>query len=249
MRLSGKVAIITGGARGLGFSYAKRVAMAGANVVIADIVGCEERIENWNAELAGKSLFQQTDVRATAEVERLIDFTISNFGKIDILINNASNFSSLTRKPFYEISSTEWQDIFAVNVQGTFNCIKGVFPHMKQQKYGKIINISSDAVFKGLPLLLHYVASKGAIVAMTRSLARELGPFNITVNAIAPGYTRQEDFSKWDAKRDEIVVKLRSIQRTQVPEDLLGTVMFLASSDSDFITGQTLVVDGGEVLH
>lgn len=248
-RLSGKVAIVTGGAQGLGFAYAKRLAMEGASVVIADIVDCRDNIKKCGHEFQGKASFHKTDIQSTYDVQSLMDFTVKKFDRIDVLINNASIFSTLHRKPFYEISCEEWDKMFSVNVKGTFNCIRHAFPHMKLQKYGKIINIASDAIFKGLPLLLHYVSSKGAILAMTRSLAKELGPHNITVNAIAPGYTYLDDSHNWDSRRNDVVVKLRSIQRTQTPEDIVGTVAFLASSESDFITGQTIVVDGGEVFH
>lgn len=249
MRLSGQVAIVTGGSQGLGLAYAKKLAQEGAKVIIADILDPRQKTMAWPDNLKQQIWFYKTDVQLMVEVERLVDFAVSTFKRIDILINNASIFSQLRRKPFYELNDEEWDRIFSVNVKGTFHCIKAVFPCMKHQNNGKIVNISSDAIFKGLPYLLHYVSSKGAIMAMTRVLARELAPYNITINAIAPGYTYHEDCQSWDEVRNETVIQLRSLQRTQTPEDLLGAIVFFASSESDFITGQTLVVDGGEVFH
>ncbi|MBK9128069.1 MAG: 3-oxoacyl-ACP reductase FabG [Phycisphaerales bacterium] len=247
MRLAQQVAIVTGGARGIGLAYGQRLADEGAAVVLADLAEGGEDF----ARLAGSGArvrFVRCDVRSPEHCARLADETRREFGRIDILVNNAALFTTLKRQPLEALTPRDWEDVLGVNVVGVFNCVKAVVGVMKAQGRGKIINVASNVVQKGLPLLLHYVASKGAIVAMTRALARELGPHGITVNAIAPGYVLHEQTAATDAGRNEVVVKLRALGRTQTPADLVGTVAFLASADSDFITGQTLVVDGGEVF-
>ncbi len=173
---------------------------------------------------------------------------VKSFGRIDILVNNAAIFINIERRPFYQITAEEWDRISAVNIKGPFLCAKAVFPQMKEQRSGKIINISSSTAYWGTPNFLHYVASKAALIGMTRSLAREVGEYGICVNAIAPGLVEHEGQNAPKALT-ELQLKARSIKRLERPEDLLGTVVFLASSDSDFMTGQTIVVDGGSVFH
>ncbi len=247
MRLADRVCIVTGAAGGLGLAYARRLCEEGAAVVLAD---CRENTPEVRALTASNSrtLFVRTDVGSMEDAQRLADGTISKFGRVDGLINNAAVFTDLVRRPLEELSLQDWERVLAVNVIGTFACIRAVVPTMKAQKRGKIINVASNAAHKGLPFLLHYVASKGAVIAMTRALAWELGPFGITVNAIAPGYVLHETTAKTDRGRNQQVISLRALGRTETPEDLLGTIVFLLSSDSDFITGQTIVVDGGEVF-
>ncbi len=248
-RLEDRVAIVTGGERGLGLALTRRLAEEGAAVVIADVAACDRHLRDLPATIAEQITFRSTDVTSGPRVQETIEEIVRKYGRIDILINNAAIFTSLERKPLDQLTTKDWEDALAVNVIGAFHCIKAVIPSMKAQGTGKIINIASNVVSKGLPMLLHYVASKGALVAMTRAAARELGSYNITVNAVAPGYMRHPDFSGWDAGRDERVVGLRSLPRTQTPDDVVGSVAFLASKDSDFITGQTIVVDGGETFH
>lgn len=247
MRLAGKVAIVTGGARHIGAAYSKRLAAEGAAVVIADILDGENAAQKIEAN-SGKALALKIDVSKEEDTTRMVAETVKAFGRIDILVNNAAIFINIQRHPFYEISAEEWDRVSAVNIKGPFLCSKAVFPQMKEQRSGKIINISSSTAFWGTPMFLHYVASKSALIGMTRSLAREVGQFGICVNAIAPGLVEHEG---QNAPREltEFQLKARSIKRLQTPEDLLGVLVYLASSDSDFVTGQTIVVDGGSVFY
>ena len=247
MRLSGKVAIVTGGARHIGAAYCRRLAAEGAAVVIADVLDGESVVEDI-ASSGGKAIALKVDVSQEEDTARMAVETVKAFGRIDILVNNAAIFINIERRPFYEISAQEWDRISAVNIKGPFLCAKAVFPRMKQQRSGKIINIASSTVFTGTPLFLHYVASKAALVGMTRSLAREVGEFGICVNAIAPGLVQHEGQNA-PKEFTEFQLKARSLKRLQTPEDLLGILVYLASSDSDFVTGQTILVDGGSVLY
>jgi NAD(P)-dependent dehydrogenase (short-subunit alcohol dehydrogenase family) len=247
MRLAGKVAIVTGGARHIGAAYARRLALEGAAVVIADVLD-GATIANEICAQQGKALALKVDVSDEAATNRMAAEAVKAFGRIDILVNNAAIFINLARRPFYEITAEEWDRVSAVNIKGPFLCAKAVFPQMKEQKSGKIINISSSTAYWGTPMFLHYVASKAALVGMTRSLAREAGEFGICVNAIAPGLVEHEGQNAPRALT-ELQLKERSIKRLQTPDDLMGTLIFLASPDSDFMTGQTIVVDGGSVFH
>lgn len=251
MRLEGRVAIVTGAAQGIGRAYALGLAREGAKVVIADIVdgsGIEQEITSER----GEAMALKIDVSDEQSSKEMAEKTVERFGRIDILINNAAIFATIKTKPFYEITPQEWDDIMRVNVKGPFLCSKAVYPQMKKQGKGKIINVSSGVFFKGLPLFLHYVTSKGGVIAMTRALAREMGDDNICVNAIAPGYTVTEVMKEESIHDDAFinrVVRSRCFKRDELPEDLMGTIIFLASDESDFITGQAIVVDGGSVLH
>ena len=251
MRLKDKVAIVTGGAQGIGKAYTLRLAEEGARVVIADILDAtpvQQEIEG----KGGEALALQTDVSDEKSTEEMAQKTIERFGGIHILINNAAVFATLETKPFFQISPQEWDDVMRVNLKGMFLCCKSVYPQMKKQGKGKIINIASGVFFKGLPLFLHYVASKGGVIALTRALAREVGDDGICVNAIAPGYTLtevMEDESIHDQAFVNAVVGSRCFKRHERPDDLTGTLIFLASDESDFITGQTIVVDGGATMH
>ena len=249
MRLQDRVVLITGGSSGLGHALVARFAEEGARVVIADIAERPTRSAASDVGSDGRVVFRQTDVRDAASVDAAVAYAVDRFGRLDVLVNNAAVFTTLERKPLDEITEREWDEVFAVNVTGVFHGIRAASARMKATGGGKIINIGSDVVFKGLPMLLHYVASKGAVLAMTRAAARELGRDGICVNAVAPGYMRHPDFPAFDEDRDRQLMSMRSIARSQTPQDVVGAVLFLASSDSDFITGQTLVVDGGEVLH
>jgi len=249
-RLKGKVAIVTGAGSGIGKALAHRLAADGASVVIADL----QRFDQAAAEIAkaagARTLGVQTDVSNEKDVERMAAETVKAFGRIDILVNNAAVFSTLKLKPFEEIGVAEWRKVMDVNILGVALCCRACVPHMRKSGGGRIINLASGAPLKGVPLFLHYISSKGAVIAMTRGLARELGKDGITVNSLAPGFTLSENVAKDQAhvQQGERTRMTRAIQRDETPEDLVGAVSFLASADAAFITGQTLVVDGGSAM-
>jgi NAD(P)-dependent dehydrogenase (short-subunit alcohol dehydrogenase family) len=248
-RLSGKVAIITGAAQGIGAEYARALSAEGAAVIVADVLDANPVVTAIN-DNGGKALAVHCDVTNPASVKAMVAATLERFGRLDILVNNAALFGNVKRKPFEEIESDEWDRMMAVNVRGSFECTKAVAPTMRSQKYGKIVNIASGTVFKGQTMLLHYVTSKGAIVAMTRSLARELGDDGIRVNTLAPGLVMSENVkNNWAPGQVQNTVNTRAIKRELTPEDMCGTLVYLCAPESDFVTGQVLVVDGGAVMH
>jgi NAD(P)-dependent dehydrogenase (short-subunit alcohol dehydrogenase family) len=249
-RLKGKVAIVTGAGSGIGKALAARLAQDGAAVVIADLKGFDTSAAEIAKATGAKTLGLQVDVSAETDAKRLAAETMKAFGRIDILVNNAAIFSSLELKPFEKIPVAEWRKVMDVNVMGVWLCSAACAPHMRAGRFGRIINLASGAPLKGVPLFLHYISSKGAVIAMTRGLARELGADGITVNSLAPGFTLSENVA---AKQDHVRAGertrlTRAIQRDEKPEDLVGAVSFLASEDAAFITGQTLVVDGGSAM-
>jgi len=249
-KLDGKVAIVTGAGRGIGVEYAKVLAEEGAMVTVSDIVDPTTTV-NIIKQAGGEAMGIECDVTKPDQIESMVSKTEEAYGKLDIMVTNAALFADLQQKSFLEIDEAEWDRVMQVNTRGVFSCVKAAVPEMKKNGYGKIVNIASGTVFKGTPMLLHYVSSKGAQVAFTRALAREVGDDGITVNCIAPGLTMSEkviDDDQWIAVKDGNTAS-RAIKREQVPEDLIGTLVFFASSDSDFITGQTLVVDGGSAMH
>jgi len=251
MRLAKKVAIVTGGAQGLGKNFAMRLSEEGAKVIIADILSTGE-IQKAIEEKGGEALGLHTDVSDEESTKKMVLKTMDQFGRIDILINNAAIFGDIVKKPFHEISVLEWDDVMRINLKGIFLCCKEVYPHMKSQGKGKIINVSSTTFYEGVPYFLHYVTSKGGVVGFTRALAREVGDDGICVNAIAPGLTLSDAVMENPLNSSEylkLAASGRCFKRDQQPEDLLGTIVLLASDESDFITGQTIAVDGGSVLH
>jgi NAD(P)-dependent dehydrogenase (short-subunit alcohol dehydrogenase family) len=247
VRLEGRVAIVTGGARHIGARYCRHLAAEGAAVVVADILDGENVVREIKS-AGGKAMALKIDVSSEGDTKRMAAETVKAFGRIDILVNNAAIFIAIERRPFHEISAEEWDRVSAVNIKGPFLCAKAVFPQMKEQKNGKIINISSSTVFWGTPLFLHYVASKAALIGMTRSLAREVGAFGICVNALAPGLVHHEGQTV-PPEFTEFQLKARAIKRLETPEDLFGALVYLASSDSDFVTGQTILIDGGSIFY
>lgn len=250
-RVNGRVAVITGAAQGIGAQYAVALASEGASVVLADVLD-GQAVAAAIAASGGSALFVKTDVTSSASVAEMVATVIEHFGGVDILVNNAALFGRLALKPFQEISSDEWDRMMAVNVRGSFECIKAVSPIMRKNKYGKIVNIASGTVFKGAPMMLHYVTSKGAIVAMTRSLARELGDDGIRINTLAPGLVMSAnvlDNPAWKGVVLQNNIASRALKREATPQDMCGTLIYLCCADSDFVTGQVIVVDGGSVTH
>ncbi|MFQ6027009.1 MAG: SDR family NAD(P)-dependent oxidoreductase [Dehalococcoidia bacterium] len=252
-RLKDRVFIVTGGANGIGKAYCEGLAQEGAKVVVADIDQLEaEAVARTLGEGGTDALAVTVDVSQPEDTEQMAQATMERFGRIDGLINNAAVFQrpASSRVPFEEISVEEWDRLMSVNLRGVFLCSRAVVPHMKDQGGGKIVNISSGTVFFGATMFAHYVTSKAGVIGFTRALARELGDFNINVNAIAPGFTVSiDDDDEERVARQQQRIQARSIKRTEMPEDLVGTLLFLCSSDSDFMTGQTLVVDGGAQMH
>ena len=252
-RLEGRVAIITGGGHGIGRAYALRLAHEGASVVVAEIDERAALAVAQELQSAGhQAIGLRTDVSDKDSVERMAQAAVARFGRIDVLVNNAAIFATvpMSRAPFDEITVDEWDRMMGVNLQGTWLASCAVIPVMRSQGYGKIINISSGTALKGSPSRIHYVSSKAAILGFTKTLANEVGRDNICVNCVAPGSTLSEE------NPDDGIVKMRTaatgtraLKRVQTPEDLTGAIVFFASADSDFITGQTLVVDGGSCLH
>ncbi|MBN2321634.1 MAG: SDR family oxidoreductase [Acidobacteria bacterium] len=252
MRLKGKVAVVTGAARGLGAAFAVGFGREGANVVIGDIRDGEKTVAAVQ-EAGSQAVYVQTDVTKQDQCDALAKAAVDNFGAVDILMNNAGTL--VTIKPFMEVTTEEWMDVMATNTLGPFHCTKAVFPYMKDRG-GKIINIASATIFEGVPGLPHYISSKGAVMAFTRGMARELGDYNINVNAIAPGFTHSEGGDEFDRNKkfphvplDDVQLPLRCIKRPTYPEDLVGTAIYLAGDDSRLITGQLIIHDGGLSLH
>lgn len=253
MRLHNKVAIITGAAHGIGKAYARRFAQEGAQVVIADIdAAAGEATARALLDEGFSAWARATDVRSYPAVAGLMRGAAEKFGRIDVLLNNAAIYvtQKLWKGPVEELDITEWDRVIEVNLKGVFLCSKAVIPIMKQQRAGKIINIASGTFFSGSGNMPHYTTAKGGVVALTRVVARQLGEWNINVNCMTPGSTMSEESVTDDVlKRREGSMDKRAFRRIERPADIVGTAVFLASADSDFITGQLLVVEGGGIMH
>lgn len=252
-KLDGRVAIVTGSAHGIGRAYAERLAEDGASIVIVDLdEASAKRVAEELSSRGFPALGVVADVSDATATQRMAQAALDAFGRIDVLVNNAAMFSRvpMSRVPFEEIDEAEWDKMMTVNLRGTWHPCRAVVPTMRANGYGKIINISSGTVFSRSETRIHYVTTKAGIIGFTRTLAAELGRDNITVNCVAPGSTLSEEDGG-----DEVVqfrsaaVSKRSLRRVQKPQDLVGAISFFASPDSDFITGQTLVVDGGAAFH
>lgn len=245
-RMNGKVAVVTGAAQGIGRAYAVALAAEGAKVVVTDIQDTGDAVEAIKS-AGGEAIGLKTDVTSDDSLAEMVDAAEAAFGPIEVLINNASVFATLTLKPFLKITNDEWDAVMRVNVRGPFQATKAVFPSMKKNGRGKIINISSGTALRGAPMFPHYVSSKGAIIAQTRAISRELAEDNIHVNTIIVGLTESEgvkDHQQLGAIKAPTLA-MRAIKRAMLPEDLIGAMLFLATEDSDFITGQSINVDGG----
>jgi len=244
--LDQQVAIVTGGAQGIGRKIAEGLAGEGARVVVADLKAADDAASS----LGGTAV--ACDVSDQQACERMAQAAIDAYGRIDILVNNAGIWSSLVATPFEQLSAEDWRRVLDVNVIGMFLATRAVAPFMREAKRGRIINLASGTPYKGVPFFMHYVASKGAVIAMTRVMAKELGGDNILVNTIAPGFTLSDGVLANQTQVDQlqdVSAKARVLVRDQYPEDIVGAVLFFAGERSSFITGQSLVVDGGAFFN
>lgn len=247
MRFQDKAVIITGAGQGIGRAYALAFAAEGARVAVADKnEGAAKGVVDEIASAGGAAMMVGVDVADRQSTQELAEGVLAQFGTIDVLINNAAIFSTLKMKPFDEIEEDEWDTVMAVNARGVFNCCQAVVPAMRRQRHGKIVNVSSSVVVTGRPFYAHYVASKGAVVALTRALASELGKDGITVNAVSP-HGIVTEIERETIREDQWaeIIAAQALKRKGSVQDMIGVTMFLASADSDYMTGQTVNVDAG----
>ncbi len=243
-RLDGRVALVTGGAQGIGLVYCEGLAKEGAKVVVNDLLDCAGPA-NQIKEDRGEAIGIEGDICDPKAMDAAVKKTVDAFGRLDILVNNAALYAGIQRGSMFDITLEEWERVMKVNVIGQIVAAQAVARQMKEQKYGKIVNIASAVVDTGIPAFIHYTASKGAVYAMTRAMARELGADGITVNSISPGYVDVTSNDPLPKDRHDDNIRVRCIKRNQYPDDLVGTLIYLSSADSDFVTGQNIIVDGG----
>jgi NAD(P)-dependent dehydrogenase (short-subunit alcohol dehydrogenase family) len=245
--LDGKVAVVTGAAQGIGRAIAEGLDAEGAQIVVADLRGAEQAAQAFD-----DGVGITVDVSKEDDVRRMAEEAVTQCGGIDVLVNNAGLYASLAMRPFEQIPLDEWRQVMDVNVASMFLTCRAVVPLMRERGGGKIVNISSGTPFRGVPFLLHYVTSKGAIVAFTRALAKEVGKDNVLVNCVAPGFTMSagvHEHPEVIEALQNVSVSARTIQRDQLPDDVVGAVVYLCGPGSDFVTGQTIVIDGGQTFH
>lgn len=245
-RLDERVAIVTGGASGIGQAFCVALAKEGAKVAVADLVDGTETVEKIKA-VGGEARAVKVDVTNEASTQEMAQQVMGHFGRIDILVNDAGIYPA---SPFQEMSFESWKKVLAVNLDGLFLCSKAVYPHMMAQHYGRIVNISSGTVFLGTPYFAHYVTTKAGVIGFTRTLATEAGEFGITVNAIAPGLTATK--TVLDSPLGDMfegIIPMQALKRRQEPEDLVGALLFFVTDEGAFVTGQTIAVDGGLTRH
>ncbi len=249
-KLAGRRIVITGAAQGIGAVFAAALAAAGARVTVCDVQAPEHTVRTIK-DAGGEAIGCLCDVTSATAVATLVAEAEQAFGGIDGLVHNAALFTKLPKLPLEQITSEAFDKLMAVKVRGAFECIEALTPVTKRQGYGKIVNIASGTVFKGQVMMLSYVTSKGAVVAMARCVARELGGHGIRANCLAPGFTMSEgvmELEDW-VRDGQAIIASRCLRREQQPEDLAGTLEYLLSADSDFMSGQTIVVDGGSVMR
>ena len=245
-RLAGKVAIVTGGAGGIGHAFARGLAAEGARVVVADLD--EAGANALASELGGDALAYKLDVTSVESTQTLASAALDRFGRIDILVNTAAIYVTLERKPFDEIELAEWNRMFAVDLTGSALCVRAVLPAMKEQASGAIVNMGSVNTHLVPEGRAHYNAAKAAVETLTRTLARELGPHGIRVNALAPGLVRTGRAHLVPEERYQRTASERALRREMTPDDLIGPLVFLCSDDARMVTGHVLVVDGGQIF-
>lgn len=242
---SGKTIIVTGAGGNIGLAYCDALVEKGANLVMADLADLSAQADKYQ-DAGGSAIAVRVDVADNDSTRAMAQAAVQAFGRIDGIINNAGFFKNCTFGSFMDIPAEEWDRCFAINVRGLWQCCKAVVPQMKEQGSGKIVNISSNTPYKGIPNFLHYVSSKAAIIGLSRSLAREVGPFNIQVNTLCPDLIPDADIeAKQGTQADARTVAGRCLQRTQTPRDMVGAALFLLGEGSDFVTGQSLLVNGG----